>query len=255
MKFWFTSLVAILVGASILPMDRSAALGLQEKAGAKDTEARKPQLKPDPEASRLLAEARRNRALWKNFPGFTANIEVNLDSKISRGNLRIDAKGKVVLGHLDKAAERWARQVLTTDVDHRLNADIEETACVFTDDDAHNPLGRAVTLLGDGMGSMYRVRDKQIVVVNREVDKMRFAITVLQTTLNAEGKYLPGSFVVHYWDGEQGDLRKTDAYSHTWKRVGTFDLPLTTRIVTTSRQVSVKSMTLSNHHLLTEGSR
>jgi hypothetical protein len=71
----------------------------------------------------------------------------------------------------------------------------------------------------------------------------------LQTSLNEEGKYLPGSFVVHYWDAVSGDLRKTDAFTHVWKRVGNFDLPATTRVVSTSRQVSVKSLTLSRHEL------
>lgn len=206
--------------------------------------------KADPEASRLLAEARQNRALWKDFFGFSADIEVNIDGTISRGSVTIDSKGNIKLDKLDKPAERWARQVLTTDVDHRLSAETGETACFFTDTDLTNPLGRAVTLIGDGMGSVYRVRDKQIVVVNRSVDKMRFAITVLHSTLNGEGKYLPGSFIVHYWDAESGDLRKTDAYTQTWKRIGHFDLPLTTRIVSSSRQVSVRSMTLSNHLLV-----
>lgn len=212
------------------------------------------QLKPkaDPEATKLLTEARQNRALWKDFPGFSADIEVNLDSKISKGKVVIDAKGGIHFENLDKAAERWARQVLATDVDHRLGAQTEPTACIFSDDDKNNPLGRSVTLLGDGMGSIYRVRDKQIVVVNRQVDKLRFAITVLQTTLNQEGKYLPGSFVVHYWDAESGDLRKTDAFTHVWKRIGDFDLPDTTRIVSTSRQVSVKSLALSNQELVSK---
>ena len=143
----------------------------------------------------------------KEFPGFAADIEVNLDGKIAKGKVAIDSKGGIRFENLDKAAERWARQVLTTDVDHRLGAETEPTACVFTDDDKTNPLGRSVTLLGNGMGSIYRVRDKQIVVVNRKADNIRFAITVLQSTLNKEGKYLPGSFVVHYWDAESGDLR------------------------------------------------
>lgn len=206
--------------------------------------------KADPDATRLLTEARANRALWKNFPGFAADIEVNLDGKISKGKVAIDARGGIVLRDLHDAAERWAREVLATDIDHRLNAETEPTACVFTDDDTSHPLGRSVRLLGDGMGSVYRVRDRQIVVVNRRMGKMRFSITVLQTASNKDGKYLPSSFVVHYWDVATGDLRKTDAFTHAWKRVGDFDLPAYTRVVSTSRDVSVKSLTLSNHAMI-----
>jgi hypothetical protein len=206
----------------------------------------------DPEATRLLSEARANRALWKAFPGFTADVEVNLDGKLRHGTVSISAQGKIKLENLDQPAEKWVRQVLALDVAHRLNADSEVTPCAFADDDRDNPLGRAIVLLGDGMGSMYRVRDKQIMVVNRTMDRLRFAITVLETSHNKEGKYLPSSFVVHYWDGEHGDLKKTESYTQTWRRVGNFDLPLTTRTISTSREISAKSMTLSNHRLLAE---
>jgi hypothetical protein len=218
-------------------------------------EKARPQKKADPEATKLLTEARQNRALWKDFPGFSADAEVNLDGKVSKGKVTIDARGAIRFEGLEKAAQGWARQVLALDVDHRLNAETGPTACYFTDDDRANPLGRAVTLLGDGMGSVYRVRDRQVVVVNRMMDRTRFAITVLHSTLNAEGKYLPGSFVVHYWDADSGDLRKTEAFTHAWKRVGDFDLPATTRVVSTSRQVSVKCLTLTNHALLSKHGR
>ncbi len=207
-------------------------------------------VKADPEATRLFQEARAARALWASFPGFTADIEVNRDGKVSRGTVQIDSTGKVTLHKLDREAERWARPVLASTVGHRLDSGPGKPACVFVDDQARHPLGRAVRLLGDGMGSNYRIRDRQVVVVNRRAGKVRFSITLLESRLNKEGKYLPTSFVVHTWDADTGSLRQTEAHSHTWKRLGRFDLPVMTRVVTTGRESSARTITLSNHKLL-----
>ncbi len=205
--------------------------------------------KADPEATRLFTEARAARALWKDFPGFSADAEVNLDGKVSRGKVRVDRAGKVTFENLDHPAEAWAKGILTADVGHRLDAGSESPSCSFADDEANHPLGRAVVVIGDSMGSNYRIRERQIVVVNRKAGKTRFSITLLESRFNKEGKYLPGSFIVHHWDADTGELRRTDSYNHTWKRVDAFDLPVSTRVVTTSREVSARSLTLSNHKL------
>lgn len=60
--------------------------------------------KADPLASKLLAEARAARAQWLRFPGFSADIEVNLDGQLSRGKLRISADRKVAFEDLDQSA-------------------------------------------------------------------------------------------------------------------------------------------------------
>src|SRR5262249_24905228 len=46
----------------------------------------------DPAATKLLAEARAARALYHNFPGFSADIEVNLDGKATRGRVEVSDK-------------------------------------------------------------------------------------------------------------------------------------------------------------------
>ena len=44
----------------------------------------------DPAATKLLADARAARAVWKDFPGFTADLEVNIDGKVVKGTLAQD---------------------------------------------------------------------------------------------------------------------------------------------------------------------
>jgi hypothetical protein len=204
----------------------------------------------DPAATKLLADARAARANWDKFPGFSADIEVNVDGKVSKGRVSVDAAGKVMLEEVDKAAEGWVKRTLASIVGHRLGGGAgHETPCAFADNDAHHPLGRLINVLNDELHSSYRIRDRQIMVVNRTTPESRFSITLQENRTNVEGKFLPASFVVHYWDAKSGELTKTEANLQTWTRVSHYDLPVTTRVITATKELSVKSLTLSNHKL------
>jgi hypothetical protein len=206
--------------------------------------------KADPQAGKLLAHARAARARWEDFPGFTADVEINLDGTVSRGKVKVNAAGQVSFDELDNEPGAWAKRVLGSVVAHRLdNSEERDTPCAFADGEENHPLGRAITVLNDELHSSYRVRDRQIVVVNRQTKTSRFSITVLENRTNKEGKFLPTSFVVHHWDARTGELQKTEANSQSWTRVGPFDLPLTARVITATRGLSARSLTLSNHKL------
>jgi Protein of unknown function (DUF3386)/Domain of unknown function (DUF4198) len=206
--------------------------------------------KSDPLATKLLADARAARAQWVKFPGFSADAEVNIDGKISTGKVRVEPTGKVHFEKLDSDAEAWAKRQLSSVVAHRIDDSASlDTPCAFTDGDAANPLGRAIRVLNDELHSSYRVRDQQIIVVNRQMPTARFSITVLENRKNKEGKYLPASYVVHYWDTKTGDLQKTEAHSHTWTRMDGFDLPVTAYVITATKDLSSRRLKLSNHSL------
>jgi Protein of unknown function (DUF3386) len=229
--------------------------------------AEKSAVEPNPAASKLLAEARAARALWKDFPGFSADIEVNFDGKASRGKVQVSPEGKLKLEGLDKDQEAWTRRELGSIVGHRLDSGSpRDTPCAFTDDVKDHPLGRSIRVLNDELHSSYRIRGKEIVVVNRTMKDRRFTITVLESIANAEGKYLTTSFVVDYWNLESGELLRSDAFSQTWTRVGKFDLPGLTRVIAAAREkaagaaggdaepgFTAKSLTITNHKLLEGG--
>jgi Protein of unknown function (DUF3386) len=218
----------------------------------------------DPAATKLLAEARAARALWKDFPGFSADIEVNFDGKAAKGKVHVSPEGKVKCEGLDKDYESWVRRQLGSIVDHRMDSGSpRDTPCTFTDDVKDHPLGRSIRVLNDELHSSYRIRGKEIVVVNRTMKDRRFTITVLESMTNAEGKYLTTSYVVDYWNLESGELLHNDAFTQTWVRVGKFDLPGLTRLIGASREkpagaaggdaepgYSAKSLNLTNHKLL-----
>jgi hypothetical protein len=200
----------------------------------------------NPVATRSLALARDARAAWQNFPGFTAEVEVNLDGKVTRGRVQVNEKGKVQLEMSDPAAAKWARGLLTSTVEHRMaTGAAEQTPCCFVDQDITHPLGRAIRVLNDEMHSSYRIYGDQILEVNRQTKDMRFTIVVMENIRNEEGKYLPASFVVNTWDLKTNALRSSDASHQTWKRVGQFDLPAKFTLVTaTSSKLQTRALTL-----------
>lgn len=216
------------------------------------------QLKPDPAATKLLSDARAARALWKDFPGFTADVEVNFDGKISKGIVHVSANGKVSFEKLDKEVETWAKRMLGSTVGHRLASGTpQDTPCAFADDVKDHPLGRAIKVLNDELHSSYRIKDEQITEVNRVMKGGRFTISMLESKANAEGKFLSVAYAVNYWNPENGELTKNEATYQSWARVGKFDLPAKTTIITATKSAEgnkasmmAQTLTLSNHKLL-----
>jgi uncharacterized GH25 family protein len=204
----------------------------------------------NPEASKLLADARGARANWDNFPGFSANVEVNVDGKKTTGKMKVSSKGKVDL-EMEGDVKEWTRRTLSSMVGHRMDDSTTlNTPCAFADDVTDHPLGRAIRVLNDEFHSSYRIRDRQVIVVNRKMGDARFTITVLENRLNAEKKYLPGHYVVNTWDAKTGNLRSSVTHHNTWQRVGTFDLPRVSTIVTaTAGTQTTRALTLSEWKL------
>jgi hypothetical protein len=209
-------------------------------------------LEPNPEATKLLADARAARDQWQNFPGFKGDLVVNFDGKLRKCKLEVTAKGKVELMLEDAEADAWSRRQLKSLVDHRLdNSAALDTPCAFADDNVNHPLGRAIRVLNDEFHSSYRVRDRQIIIVNRQMRDFRFTITVMENMVNEEKKFLPVSFVVNSWDLKTDALRSSETFHHTWKRVGKYDLPLSLLVVTASAgKLEARGLSIANHELL-----
>jgi hypothetical protein len=190
---------------------------------------------------------------------------VNLDGQVSRGKVRVDAGGKVSLQGLPREAHAWASSTLSSIVAHRLTeGGGAKTACVFGPGAADHPLGREVRILGDAYHSSYRIRDGQIRCVSRQMKGQKFTITVLKDLTSHEGKLLPASFVVDFWDARTGELLRSVATHQTWMRVRGvrgFDLPRTTVTITAAKAapgsaasagpgISARSLSLSKYKLL-----
>lgn len=210
--------------------------------------------KPDenPAASKMLADARMARAIMKDFPGFTADMIVTVQSKEQRCTIQVDSKGKVIIGdQLTGPIASWARRILTSAISHRMgNPAAMKTPCAFADEDTTHPLGRLVTVLNDELHSSYRIKDNQIMVVNRLQDGTKFSITVQENHKNEEGKFLPSAYAVNYWT-KDGAIEKSEAHTQGWVRVNGFDLPSLIRTITTTKDVDAREIRLENIKLMT----
>ncbi len=99
--------------------------------------------KPDPEATKLLADARAARANWRDFPGFSADLEVNINGKVYKTRMVVTPKGEVELklAGADESANNWARRVLGSLVGHRMDGgrDAELAVRLRRHSDAQSP--------------------------------------------------------------------------------------------------------------------
>ncbi|HEV3118866.1 MAG TPA: DUF3386 family protein [Gemmataceae bacterium] len=208
----------------------------------------------------LFEEALAARASWRDFPGFSASITGTLDGRPFDGTITIDAKGKVDVSDTDASQEEsvvpWVQAQLESIVLHRLarpTASAERPRPVLRFGDAKDvhPLGRLLIFDGGKFASSYRVKDRQILVVNRHIDDENMTITVLDNDRNSEGLFLPRSYLVQYWDAATGELTRTESVQERWQRVGSWDLPARHTVTTaTAAGVSARSFALSRHALL-----
>lgn len=164
-------------------------------------------------ASELLQAARANREVFTTgFPGFRSDLTVYLDGRRYRGTMEYRPPRTVDIDFPDSEVPEWVSDRVRSMVMHRVPSDSRsETAAGLGEADAH-PLGRQV-FLGDSYRSMYRIRDDQILVVNRTLGDERVVITVLETVTTESGRYLPKHVAVARYDKETGQARESWAYT------------------------------------------
>ncbi len=207
----------------------------------------------DPKAVALFEDAIAARASWKDFPGFAARVEGQMDGRRFKGKVTVDAVGKASVETDDEVVDPWVKDQLESIAMHRRpeSSDRPKPVLRFADDEADHPLGRLLTFEGGRFASSYRVKDKQNAVVNRHVGKQHFTITVLDNDRNREGLFLPRTYTVQYWDAETGTLRRTETVQERWARVGAWDLPSAhTVTLATESGLAVRGFTLNKHELL-----
>jgi hypothetical protein len=211
----------------------------------------------DPEAVAMFEKAVAARAVWNDFPGFSAEVSGELDGRAYSGKVTVSSDGTVKTEIDDDAARPWVDDQLASIAMHRLpeatrDSSSEKSRPVlrFADGQEDHPLGRLLTFQGGRFASSYRVKDGEITVVNRHLGKQNMTITVLDNAPASGGKSLPHSYLVHYWDATSGRLNRVETIQERWSRVGGFDLPTSHVVATTSDAgLSVRSLTLSGHKL------
>jgi hypothetical protein len=194
----------------------------------------------DPEALDLFKQAIAQRAEWRDFPGFSANVSGQIDGRPFTGTVAVQRDGSLDIRTDDVVAKPWLKDQLDSLVMHRLpppssdSSGSQEPRYRFADQDEDNPVGRLIAVEGGAMASSYRIKDRQITVVNRRMGKQNMTITILDNDRNTDGRFLPHSYVVHYWDTASGKLNSIETVQDRWHRVESWDLPASHFVSTAS---------------------
>lgn len=191
--------------------------------------------KADPAAWNLLKSTRdTSQNFPANFSGVAVEIVLNDNGKIAKGSLVYEAGkgGELKIEGLDEDTKDWLKEQATSVVAHRRGGDLAKGdgrhPITFGEDD-NSPVGRRV-VLNDSMKSSYRIRNQQVVEVDRTMGDSHFTITVLETTPVAGGKFLPRHFTVTYFDAKTGALKRSEAFTDEYKQIDGVWFPASRRV-------------------------
>ncbi|MGE0126926.1 MAG: DUF3386 family protein [Blastocatellales bacterium] len=192
--------------------------------------------KADPAAWKLLKSTRQaSQNFPANFAGVTADIVLNDNGKIAKGALSyaVGKSGELNIEGLDENTKDWLNDQTMSVISHRRGGDFAKGdgrhPITFGEDD-NSPIGRRV-VLNDSLRSSYRIRNQQVVEVDRTMGGDHFTITVLETTPVAGGKSLPRHFTVTYFDAKSGAIKRSEAFTDEYKLVDGVWFPASRRVV------------------------
>ncbi len=191
--------------------------------------------KADPAAWNLLKSTRETSQNFPaNFAGVTVDIVFNDNGKIAKGTLSYEAgkAGELKLEGLDEETKGWLNDQAMSVIAHRRGGDFAKGdgrhPITFGEDDS-SPAGRRV-VLNDSMKSSYRIRNGQVIEVDRTMGADHFTITVLETTPVANGKFLPRHFTVTYFDAKTGAIKRSEAFTDEYKQIDGVWFPASRRV-------------------------
>jgi hypothetical protein len=197
-----------------------------------NTEAKK----ADPAAWNLLKSARETSQNFPaNFAGVTVDIVLNDNGKVAKGSLtyKVGESGELKIEGLDEETKGWLNDQAMSIIAHRRGGDFAKGdgrhPITFAEDD-NSPAGRRIAL-NDSMKSFYRIRNQQVVEVDRTMGADHFVITVLETAKTPEGKSLPRHFTVAYFDAKTGAVKRTETFTDEYKLVDGVWFPASRRMV------------------------
>ena len=181
----------------------------------------------------LLQQARENREVFtKDFHGFRSKLTVRIDGKAHHGTCLFRVPGTLEIalngGKAPSVVEAAVRNMLM----HRVPSSTTVTAeARYGAPDAHS-LGRRV-LLDDKYQSTYRIKDRQILEVDRKLSEFRRVLTVLETKKTASGRYLPRHVFAVVFDNDSGSVREAWTYITRFQEVGGNYLPHSRHVLRT----------------------
>lgn len=187
----------------------------------------------DAAAERLLQQARENReVLSETFPGFRSKVTVRSDGRVYHGSctFRLPGNVEVTMQGVEDLPDVTA--TISSMLMHRApssRATAQEARFGETDE---SPLGREL-LLSDRQESAYRIRDGQIIQVDRRLGESRLVLTVLETRSTESGRYLPRHVFAVRFDPDTGSVLEAWTYISEFQQVEGEYLPKSRQVIRT----------------------
>lgn len=216
-----------------------------------------PKVADDPKARELLRQAFEKTARWqKDFKGFTADLTVNVNGKLTSGPVVVKGPREVSVQLGDGELQKWVQEQLGMIAVHRGPRTFEESDGKYSltmEEDGH-PFGIKLNI--HGSNSYYRLKDNRMTQINRKMahpgmTPFAFTINVEESAITHDMKNLTTKYTVYYYSPTDGKLTNVESFTDSHVRVGSSDLPATRRIITYENgEVIVKNLTFANHKLL-----
>jgi len=204
---------------------------------------------PDKGARELMLAAHNARAVWNDFPGFTADVVIRTDGQIQTGTIQVGSDFEYDLKVAEEAKQPWVKAKLRSVISHRRPDPFTEDEFAFVPESGSEVAGQLVEQL-DGSGT-FRIRDGVLLEVLRKDDSQWMEISNLDMFVTAEGKQLPRTTSVAFRDPASGNLKSQLSNTFEWKRIGHFDLPTRTFTVEvgSNGKRTVREIVFRNHSL------
>lgn len=214
---WALASLAIVAATGVLPPMASGQNGQLDAVSAAD----------------LLQQARKNREVFtKDFRGFRSRLTVRMDGKVHHGTCLFRVPGTLEIALNGGKAPSVVQAAVRNMLMHRVpSSTAVTTEARYGAPDAHS-LGREV-LLDDKYQSAYRIKDRQILEVDRKLSDFRRVLTVLETRKTASGRYLPRHVFAVVFDNDSGSVREAWTYITRFQEAGGNYLPHSRHVLRT----------------------
>ena len=176
-------------------------------------------------ARELFQSAYENRYTWdKNFPGYTADVQLQQGDEVYTGTVRINPNlGVEVTGVDDEKAKEDIVNQLREITIHRVRRTFEESHGKNTFDFGETDETGAVEILvsGKAMGDRYKIRNNEVCLVHRHIHGIVVTINTFSSLDTGEG-YLASRYDSVYHDVKTGELKGGSQAEDSYEKVGDY---------------------------------
>lgn len=176
-------------------------------------------------ARELFKAAYENRYTWdKDFPGYSADIEIKQGDEVYTGKVRINRDLTVeVSGIEDEKVQESVYNQMRDIVTHRKRTAFEQAhgKSEFSLGEGDHTGAVEILVKGDAMGSNYKVRGTEICQVSRVMGPMAFTINTSKSLDTGEG-YISQGYNAIFRSSKTGDLKGKREFEEVYEKLGAY---------------------------------